>query len=158
MSQPPPVTDRLPSAGDLAAEFLPHAPPFLLLDRIVSIDGTAGRFTKAVAADDPLVGPAGTLSPTLLIEAMAQGAGVVLAGREPELRRVGIAVLAAVDHCQVAGTVQAGEVLHVEVDIVRRYGLMARIRGRALVGDRVCATAALTLAFAPNASVLPAGA
>jgi predicted hotdog family 3-hydroxylacyl-ACP dehydratase len=51
------MKSRLPVAGDLAADFLPHAAPFLLLDRILSIDNTVGRFVKAVAADDPPTRP-----------------------------------------------------------------------------------------------------
>jgi len=141
---------RLPKAGDLAADFLPHAAPFLLLDRILAIDDTVGRFAKAVAADDPLVGPAGVLSPILVVEAMAQGAGIVLARREPARRARGSAVLAAIDHCEVSGTARAGDLLVVEITVTRRYADTARIRGRAAVGDRACASATLTLAFAPD--------
>jgi len=142
------TTGRLASAGDAAAEFLPHTPPFLLLDRIVAIDGPTGRFVKHVTAADPLIAAAGELSPILLVEAMAQGAGIVLGRQEPELRARG-AVLAAIDHCAIEGSAAIGDALEVEVTIVRRYSGMARIRARASVGARTCATAALTLAFPP---------
>jgi 3-hydroxymyristoyl/3-hydroxydecanoyl-(acyl carrier protein) dehydratase len=143
------TTTRLAAAGDAAADFLPHTPPFLLLDRIVTIDGPTGRFVKHVTADDPLLSPDGELSPTLLIEAMAQGAGIVLGRQEPELRARG-AVLAAVDHCTIAGSAGVGDQLEVEITVARRYAGMARIRARASVGARTCATATLTLAFAPD--------
>ncbi|MCC6765349.1 MAG: hydroxymyristoyl-ACP dehydratase [Deltaproteobacteria bacterium] len=139
-------TTRIASTGDSAAAFLPHTPPFLLLDRIVAIDGPSGRFVKHVTAADPLIGPAGELSPMLLVEAMAQGAGIVLGCQEPELRARG-AVLAAIDHCAIAGTAGIGDALEVEITVVRRYAGMARIKARASVGARTCATAALTLAF-----------
>ena len=142
-------TSRLAAAGDSAAEFLPHTPPFLLLDRIVAIDGPTGRFVKHVTAADPLLSPDGELSPTLLVEAMAQGAGIVLGRQEPELRARG-AVLAAVDHCTIAGTAGVGDALEVEITVARRYAGMARIRAKASVGARTCATATLTLAFAPD--------
>jgi 3-hydroxymyristoyl/3-hydroxydecanoyl-(acyl carrier protein) dehydratase len=142
-------TSRLAAAGDTAADFLPHGAPFLLLDRIVAIDGPTGRFVKHVTADDPLLSPDGELSPLLLVEAMAQGAGIVLGRQEPELRARG-AVLAAIDHCEVAGSAGIGDQLEVEITVVRRYAGMARIRARASVGTRTCATAALTLAFAPE--------
>ena len=145
------TTSRLAAAGDAAADYLPHTAPFLLLDRIVAIDGPTGRFLKHVTAADPLLSPAGELTPLLLVEAMAQGAGIVLGRQEPELRARG-AVLAAIDHCQVAGDVGVGDQLVIEVTVVRRYASMARIRGRASVGERTCATAALTLAFAPDAA------
>jgi 3-hydroxymyristoyl/3-hydroxydecanoyl-(acyl carrier protein) dehydratase len=143
------TTTRLAAAGDAAADFLPHTPPFLLLDRIVTIDGPTGRFVKHVTADDPLLSPDGELSPTLLIEAMAQGAGIVLGRQEPELRARG-AVLAAVVHCTIAGSAGVGDQLEVEITVARRYAGMARIRARASVGARTCATATLTLAFAPD--------
>ena len=125
----------------------------MLLDRIVAIDGPTGRFVKHVTAADPLIGPAGELSPMLLVEAMAQGAGIVLGRQEPELRDRG-AVLAAVDHCAIAGTAGIGDALEIEINVVRRYAGMARIRARASVGARTCATAALTLAFAPDPSAV----
>ena len=146
-------TSRLAAAGDPAAAFLPHTPPFLLLDRIVAIDGPTGRFVKHVTAADPLIGPAGELSPMLLVEAMAQGAGIVLGRQEPELRDRG-AVLAAIDHCAIAGTAGIGDALEIEISVVRRYAGMARIRARATVGARTCATAALTRAFAPNPNAI----
>lgn len=142
------TTSRLAAAGDPAAAFLPHTPPFLLLDRIIAIDGPTGRFVKHVTAADPLLGPDGDLSPILLIEAMAQGAGIVLGRQEPALRERG-AVLAAIDHCEIAGSAGIGDELEIEISVSRRYAGMARIRGRASVGARTCATAALTLAFAP---------
>ena len=144
-------TARLAAAGDPASEFLPHTPPFLLLDRIVAIDGPTGRFVKHVTAADPLLGPSGELSPILLVEAMAQGAGIVLGRQEPELRERG-AVLAAIDHCVIAGSAAIGDALKIEITVVRRYAGMARIKACASVGARTCATAALTLAFPPGSN------
>ena len=144
-------TARLAAAGDPASEFLPHTPPFLLLDRIVAIDGPTGRFVKRVTAADPLLGPSGELSPILLVEAMAQGAGIVLGRQEPELRERG-AVLAAIDRCAIAGSAAIGDALEIEITVVRRYAGMARIKARACVGGRTCATASLTLAFPPGSS------
>ncbi len=143
------MTTRVPSAGDLAADFLPHAAPFLLLDRIVAIDEQGGRFSKGLTVDDPLVGPSGVLSPILVVEAMAQAAGLVLMRREPALRALGSAVLAAIDRCEVSAPARAGDVLIVEITVTRRYADTARIRGRAVAGGQLCATAILTLAFAP---------
>ena len=141
-----------PSAGALAAEFLPHAAPFLLLDRIVALEDASGRFTKAIAADDPLVGASGTLSPTLVVEAMAQGAGLILMTAEPDLAARGSAFLAAIDRCDILATVRAGDMLTIETRITRRYGEMARVTGVARVGDAICARATITLAFVTAAA------
>ncbi len=152
------MNQRVPMAGDLAADFLPHTAPFLLLDRVLAIDDTVGRFSKGVAGDDPLVGPAGVLAPTLVVEAMAQGAGIVLMLREPLLRARGSAVLAAIDHCEVHEPVRVGDRLEIEITVTRRYADMARIRGRAVVDGRLCTAATLTLAFAPVPGLAGGGA
>ena len=144
-------TARLAAAGDPAADFLPHTAPFLLLDRIIAIDGPTGRFLKQVTAADPVLSADGELAPVLLVEAIAQAAGIVLGRQEPALRARG-AVLAAIDHCEITGGVGVGDRLEIEITVVRRYAGMARVRGRASVGGMKCATASLTLAFAPEAS------
>lgn len=141
------MTARTPSAGSLAADFLPHAAPFVLLDRILALDDRSGRFTKAVSAADPLVAASGALSPILIVEAMAQGAGLVLMTREPDLHARGSAFLAAIDRCEVLGPVHAGDLLIIETTVVRRYAEMARVAGTASVGDRTCVRATITLAF-----------
>jgi len=143
---------RIPTAGDLAADFLPHTAPFLLLDRILAIDGASGRFSKCVTTADPLVSPCGELSPLLMVEAMAQGAGIVLAAREPSLRNRS-AMLAAIDQCNVTGVARAGDVLDIEITVVRRYSIVARVRGKASVGDVPCVTAAITLAFGSDTAL-----
>jgi 3-hydroxymyristoyl/3-hydroxydecanoyl-(acyl carrier protein) dehydratase len=146
------VNPRAPEAGDLAADFLPHAAPFLLLDRILAIDEHGGRFSKGLTVDDPLVGRSGVLSPILVVEAMAQGAGLVLMRREPALGARGGVVLAAIDRCEVGAPARAGDILIVEITVTRRYADMVRIHGRAAAGGHACATAILTLAFAPRSA------
>ncbi len=136
-----------PAVGALAADFLPHRAPFLMLDRILDLNPASGCFSKAVTIDDPLTAPSGRLAPLLVIEAMAQGAGLVLMVREPDLHRRGSAFLAAIDRCDVLHPVRAGDLLLIETTVVRRYGEMARVAGRARVGDRLCVTATITLAY-----------
>jgi hypothetical protein len=63
-------------------------------------------------------------------------------------------VLAAIDHCELTDSVGIGDQLEVEITVVRRYAGMARIRARVSVGTRSCASAALTLAFAPDLSLV----
>ena len=138
---------RPPYAGALAADFLPHTAPFLLLDRILALDATTGRFSKAVTTDDPLVAASGVLSPILIVEAMAQGAGLVLMTREPELRDRGSTFLAAVDRCEILAPVRIGDLMIVETTVVRRYAEMARVAGTASVADRPSVRATITLAF-----------
>ncbi len=141
---------RRPAVGDAAGDFLPHATPFVLLDRIVALEESSGRFTKAIAADDPVTSPQNELPPLLMVEAMAQASGLLLIHMHPALGGRG-AVLAAIDHCDVTAVARAGDILEIEASMTRRYGDMARFRCTARVGERTCATASLTLALAPPA-------
>lgn len=140
---------RPPAVGDAAGDFLPHARPFVLLDRIVALEESSGKFAKAIAADDPIMSPQHELPPLLMVEAMAQASGLLLVHMDPSLGGQG-AVLAAIDRCAITDVARAGDILEVEVSITRRYAGMARFHCAARVGDRACATASLTLALAPG--------
>lgn len=144
-----PDKKRRPAVGDAAGDYLPHAPPFVLLDRILALEESSGRFAKAISADDPITSPQRELPPLLMVEAMAQASGLLLVHMDPALAERG-AFLAAIDRCDIIDVVRAGDMLEVETSITRRYADMARFRCTAQVGERTCATASLTLALAPE--------
>ena len=54
-----------------AIDLLPHRSPFLLVDRVLSVESDEVRAEKRVTAGDPLLGDAGLGGP-LLVEALAQ--------------------------------------------------------------------------------------
>src|SRR4030095_16109549 len=69
---------------------LPHAAPFLLLDRVLEIGDRMGVFLKQVAASDPCVAADGTLPAAFLLEALAQGGGALLSAlKDDELPQPG---------------------------------------------------------------------
>jgi hypothetical protein len=61
---------------------LPHAAPFLLLDRVIEVGERSGAFSKLVSAADPCVGSDGRLPAAFVLEALAQGCGALLAELE----------------------------------------------------------------------------
>ncbi len=124
---------------------LPHAAPFLLLDRVVAIAERSGTFVKLVTAADPCVARDGTLPAAFVLEALAQGGGALLAALAGGAPSPGY--LAAVDDFRLLATVRAGDLLRVEVEIVRHFAGATLFRGRAAVGDRTCAEARFTLAL-----------
>jgi 3-hydroxyacyl-[acyl-carrier-protein] dehydratase len=81
---------------------------------------------------------------TLVLEALAQGGGALLAALDGTAPAPGY--LAAVDDLRVLAPVRAGDTLHVEVEVLRRFAGAALLRGRARVGDRLCAEGRFTLA------------
>jgi 3-hydroxyacyl-[acyl-carrier-protein] dehydratase len=119
---------------------LPHAAPFLLLDRVLEMAERSGVFAKLVSATDPCLGQDGQLPAAFVIEALAQGGGALLAAQGGSG-----GYLAAVDDFRMLGEVRAGDEMRVEVEIMRNFGGAVVLRGRALVGERLCAEGRVTL-------------
>ncbi len=113
---------------------LPHRNPFLFIDRVTHLD--PGVCAKAVA----LVTYTPVFSSVLLVEAMAQLAGVVAIEQEGE-----IGSLAAIDRAEFLAPVSPGDRLNIQVRIVKRFGRLILCEGEIAVAGRTVATATLTL-------------
>ena len=112
---------------------LPHAYPFLLIDRIVEVvQGEHAVAVKNLTCGDPLLDADGSLPSVLLAEAMAQCAGVAALGAEPG----GTAVLASIDRFRIGHSVGAGDQLRVSARVLRRLGAIARMRAVVRVNGR----------------------
>jgi 3-hydroxyacyl-[acyl-carrier-protein] dehydratase len=131
------------SASRYQVPRLPHAAPFLLLDRVLEVSERRGTFSKLVSATDPCVGRDGRLPSAFVIEALAQGCGALLAAQDTMQQSGGY--LAAVDDFRMLGEVTVGDELRIEVEILRIFGGAILFRGRALVGDDVRAEGRITL-------------
>jgi 3-hydroxyacyl-[acyl-carrier-protein] dehydratase len=148
---------------------LPHRYPFLMVDAFVRQDGDAFECTKNVSHNEPhFVGhfPQEPVMPgVLILEALAQAAGVALAMREgasveadddgaraapdagggPAPR---IAYLTGVDAARFRRKVVPGDVLRLTGTITRFRRGLCTVDAVALVGDEVAAQATLSFAFA----------
>jgi 3-hydroxyacyl-[acyl-carrier-protein] dehydratase len=122
---------------------LPHAAPFLLLDRVLEIGDRKGVFAKLLSAGDPCLARDGVLPAAFVIEALAQAGGALLATGGSDALAAGY--LAAVDDFRMLGEPRAGDELRIEVEIVRYFGGAILFRGRALVDGTVCAEGRVTL-------------
>lgn len=121
---------------------LPHAAPFLLLDRVLEVQERRGVFVKLVSSTDPCLGRDGCLPAAFVLEALAQGGGALLAA---QAGAVTAGYLAAVEDFRVLGEVCAGDELRIEVEILRNFGGAVLFHGRALVGDSLRAEGRITL-------------
>jgi 3-hydroxymyristoyl/3-hydroxydecanoyl-(acyl carrier protein) dehydratase len=133
------------SAPDNPFPRLPHGAPFLLLDRVLDVSERSGVFVKHVAAADPCVGSDGVLPAAFVLEALAQAGGALLSalgGGNPEP-----GYLAAVDDFHSHAVVRRGDVLRVEVSVVRHFQSATLMTGRAFVADTLCAEGRFTLAL-----------
>lgn len=134
--------------GDPLAR-LPHGPGFRFLDAMVACEpGRAGTFRLCLPAAHPILAahfPGRPLVPgVILLEAMAQAAGVVWGAAEPDV--VGDRYLADVGRARFRAPVGADEAVTLVVTCERVLGAMARFQGEARVGTRVAAEAEFTLA------------
>lgn len=123
---------------------LPHAAPFLLLDRVLELNGSSGAFSKLVTAADPCVAADGTLPAAFVLESIAQAAGALLA--ELEGRAPAPGYLAAVDGFRLQAPVRVGDAMRIEVRLLRHVAQASMVRGRVLVDGMLRAEGRVTLA------------
>ena len=142
---------NLPLGPATIRELIPHRYPFLLVDRIEEIEpGVRAVGIKNVTQNEPFFEghfPDYPVMPgVLIVEALAQvGAVGVMALEE---FRGKLALFAGIDGVRFRRQVVPGDVLTMEVEIVRLKGRVGRGKGAARVGsERVC-EAELMFAFA----------
>jgi len=125
---------------------LPHRYPFLLIDRVLEVDG----FRRAVAVKNVTINepyfqghfPSAPLMPGVLqLEAMAQLAGVLLLRK---LENTGkLAVLWSIDKVKLRGAVVPGDQLRLEVETLRMKDQTAQVRATGTVAGRLVCEATL---------------
>ncbi len=130
---------------------LPHRYPFLLVDRILEIEpGKRVVGIKNVTFNEEFFQghfPGNPVMPgVLIVEAMAQVAGVGLLGVLPEEVRK-LLYLTGVDRCKFRRPVVPGDQLRIEADIVAVRSRLCKCRARATVDGALCAEAELTSAL-----------
>ena len=142
---------KAPLGAAAIRELIPHRYPFLLVDRIEELEpGVRAVGLKNVTQNEPFFQghfPEYPVMPgVLIIEAMAQvGAVGVMAGGDHTDK---LALFAGIDGVRFRRQVLPGDVLRMEVEIVRLKGSVGRGKARATVeGERVC-EAELMFAFA----------
>jgi beta-hydroxyacyl-ACP dehydratase FabZ len=135
---------------DQIQKIMPHRYPFLLVDRILSLEpGKTVVGIKNVTINEPFfVGhfPSGPIMPAvLIIEAMAQVGGVMLLSMvdDPESKLV---YFMGIDKAKFRKPVVPGDQLRFELEMVKLRSKTCKMRGKAYVDDAVVAEAELTSA------------
>ncbi len=143
------MTDTLKSADiHLIQRILPHRYPFLLVDKVVDIDGyAAARGIKNVTMNEPHFQghfPGTPIMPGVtIIEAMAQTSGVMLGVGMDMVDTELLIYFMAIDKCKFRRKVIPGDVLDMHVSTLRGKpgGKVFKFSGRAMVGDEIAAEA-----------------
>jgi 3-hydroxyacyl-[acyl-carrier-protein] dehydratase len=128
-------------------KILPHRYPFLLVDRILELEpGQRVVGIKNVTFNEEFFQghfPSNPVMPgVLVLEAMAQVAGVGLLGTVPE-KETKLLVLSGVDRCRFRRPVVPGDQLRIEARILSLKTRVCKCRATATVDGKVCAEAEL---------------
>lgn len=130
---------------DRILQLLPHRYPFLMIDRIVSVDGDESAIgIKNVSFNEPIFQghfPGNPVFPgVLIIEGMAQTAGAIaIAADQTKGRHV--VYMVTVDKCKFRRPARPGDVIEYHIKKIRRRSAMGWYEARAMVGSTLIAEA-----------------
>ena len=131
---------------------IPHRPPFLWIDRIEELEpGVRCVAVKYVDPANPIFAghfPAKAILPgVLLIEAVAQTAGVMMGSAAPQATKSseGTALLASVNRFKFLKPVTPGQELRVETKKLTEIGQLVCVGGTVWVHEEIVANGELSV-------------
>lgn len=127
-------------------KLLPHRYPFLLVDRIIDMDGDRSAIgIKNVTINEPFFQghfPANPVMPgVLMIEGMAQTAGALCMSNLDEFEEPPLVYFMSIDRARFRRPVLPGDQVHYHVTKIRNRGKVWRFRGEARVNGHIVAEA-----------------
>ncbi len=134
-------------------DFLPHRYPFLLVDRIISLEGDKLKAIKNVSFNEPFfLGhfPENPVMPgVLIIEALAQAGGLLLLDKlEGKFTKENsVMFLGGVEKARFKKPVIPGDVLELEVELIFFRRGVTKIEGTAKVNGELAASATILSAI-----------
>ena len=134
---------------NMIQKIIPHRYPFLLVDRIIEISGNKVVGIKNVTINEPFFQghfPGHPIMPgVLIIEAMAQVGGVGALNMKANIGK--LAYFLSIDNARFRKPVVPGDVLKMEVDLLKAKLNIMKAHGVAKVNDEVVAEADMMFAF-----------
>jgi len=141
-----PVSEEGSIGIDQIMQLLPHRYPFLMVDRILKIEGSKIIGLKSVTINEPFFQghfPGYPIMPGVLqLEAMAQVAGVLMIKRADVARQ--IAYFMSAEEVKWRKPVQPGDTLIIEIEMTKMRGKIGKAKGKCKVGDDVVSEAEIT--------------
>jgi 3-hydroxyacyl-[acyl-carrier-protein] dehydratase len=139
------MTDNVVLDVEQIKKLLPHRPPMLLVEKLTDIvPGQSATGYKAVSINEPFfMGhfPERAVFPgVLIVEAMAQTAGALVMhslGASPSA----VVYFMSIESARFRKPVSPGELLRMQVSLIRSRGPVWKFGGQAFVGDTLCAEA-----------------
>jgi UDP-3-O-[3-hydroxymyristoyl] N-acetylglucosamine deacetylase / 3-hydroxyacyl-[acyl-carrier-protein] dehydratase len=152
---PPPRTTAAPKPvvsenGAMSLEelmkYIPHRPPFLMVDRILKIDGDRITGLKNVTINEDYFRghfPGHPIMPGVLqLEAMAQVAGILLLKQIEVVNQV--AYFMSAEDVKWRRPVLPGDTLIIEVELTKTRGKVGKANGVCKVGGEIVSEASVT--------------
>ncbi|MBN1481493.1 bifunctional UDP-3-O-[3-hydroxymyristoyl] N-acetylglucosamine deacetylase/3-hydroxyacyl-ACP dehydratase [candidate division KSB1 bacterium] len=137
--------------AEAIAKILPHRYPFLLVDKILDlVPGEHVVGIKNVTVNEPFFQghfPGRPIMPgVLIIEAMAQTGGILLLNAEADPNEK-LVVFTGIDNVRFRRMVAPGDTIRFELEMGALRRSMAKMYGRAYVGDQLACEAELMAAI-----------
>jgi UDP-3-O-[3-hydroxymyristoyl] N-acetylglucosamine deacetylase/3-hydroxyacyl-[acyl-carrier-protein] dehydratase len=144
--------ERAMDIGEIM-KILPHRYPFLLVDRVLNLElGRRILAIKNVSCNEPFFlghWPDRPIMPgVLIIEALAQAAGVLLAHWFDPRSHLGL--MASIDEVKMRRPVVPGDQLQLEATVLRNRRRMADFQARATVDGELAAEAQIRFVIVPR--------
>ena len=123
---------------------LPHRYPFLFIDNIVNlVPGKRATGLKGITFSEDIL----LLSPSLIIEAMAQVAGITLSYNNQHRAGDYSGYLIEVKDFSFLDEIHIGDRLFFDIELTQKFGNLFRFTGKARAGDRIIAKGELSIAI-----------
>ena len=141
---------------DEVRRLLPHRYPFLMIDRVLEISETEIVAEKLVSGNEPFFQghfPEKPIMPgVLIVEAMAQAAGIVVKKFIPEAKDAAL-IFAGINKARFRRPVVPGSLLTLHVQEKRRRATLLVVEGVARVDGETVAEAEFMAIFTPWSEV-----
>jgi UDP-3-O-[3-hydroxymyristoyl] N-acetylglucosamine deacetylase/3-hydroxyacyl-[acyl-carrier-protein] dehydratase len=125
---------------------LPHRYPFLMVDRVISIDGNHIVAQKNVSINEPYFEghfPGHPIMPGVLqLEAIAQVAGILMLKKAENFGK--LAYFMAAENVKWRKPVLPGDILTIDVELTKSRGKIGKAIGKCLVNDKEVSEALIT--------------
>jgi len=130
-------------------KILPHRYPFLLVDRVVEVEGDRRLVAiKNVSINEPFFEghfPGAPVMPGVLtVEAMAQAGAILgLLHSKPEDVKNTLIYFMGIDEARFRRPIVPGDQLKIVITVLRRKAIVWKMRGEVWVGEELAAEATL---------------